>query len=112
MNNLNAIMPFDKFDERRMPFEWLFTASSFVSTLMLLLSVFLIFIYLKDYLELKSSFTLGLLLMLVSLMLFAITSNPMLHQFFGVFGMFGIITIIPYVFATISLMILLKISLT
>lgn len=77
---------------------------------MLLLSVYLIFIYLKDYLELKSSFTLGVLLAVISFMLFAVTSNPMFHQFLGIYGKTGVFMLVPYIFATISLAILAWIS--
>jgi len=87
-----------------------FMIGAVASTLMLLLSVYLVYTYLKDYMELKSAFTLGVLSAVVAFMLFALTANPMLHSFFGVYGRFGVMQIIPYVFATVSLAILAWVS--
>lgn len=81
-----------------------------ISLLMLILSTYLTYIYLKDYLELKSKFTLGILFAIISFMLFAITSNPLFHLVFGIYGKEGIFRLIPLVFATISLAILTWIS--
>jgi len=83
--------------------------ANIITLAMLMLSIYLIFIYLKDYLELKSKFTLGILFAVISFMLFAVTSNPMFHQFFGV-GKAGVFMLVPYIFATISLAILAWIS--
>lgn len=88
----------------------LFTMGSLLSLAMFLLSIYLIFIYLKDYLELRSKFTFGILLMMVALMLFALTSMPLIHNLFGVFGKPGMFSVIPYLFATISLAILAWLS--
>lgn len=77
---------------------------------MLFLSVYLTYIYLKDYLELRSKFTLGILLAVVSFMIFAISSNPLLHQLIGIYGKTATFTLIPPLFATISLAILAWIS--
>ncbi len=87
-----------------------FTLGTITSSLMLLLSIYLVYTYLKDYMELKSGFTLGVLSAVVAFMLFALTANPMLHFFFGVYGRFGVMQIIPYVFATVSLAILAWVS--
>jgi len=102
--DINTKQEFRELVENYMMFVNIITLS------MLLLSIYLIFIYLKDYLELKSKFTLGILLAVVSFMLFAITSNPTLHQFFGIYGKTGVFMLIPYIFATISLAILAWIS--
>ncbi len=88
---------------------YLYIMSS-ISSIMFIISAYLVFIYLKDYLELKSRFTLGILLAVISFMLFAITANPLLHVFLGVFGKMGLFSIIPMVFATISLGILAWVS--
>jgi len=87
-----------------------FIMGAVTSSLMLLLSIYLVYTYLKDYLELKSHFTLGVLSAVIAFMLFAITANPLLHFFLGVYGRFGVMQIIPYVFATISLAILAWVS--
>lgn len=87
-----------------------FIIGTVTSSLMLLLSIYLVYTYLKDYMELKSKFTLGVLSAVIAFMLFAITSNPLLHFFFGVYGRFGVFQMIPYVFATVSLAILAWVS--
>ncbi|MEW6748959.1 MAG: hypothetical protein AB1295_04600 [Candidatus Micrarchaeota archaeon] len=89
---------------------YIFMAQIFLSLLMLLLSFYLMFIYMKDYLQLKSRFTFGLLVAVFSFMLFAIAANPMLHAFLGVYGGRGLFPLIPYVFATLSLGILVWVS--
>lgn len=81
-----------------------------LSSAMILLSLYLLFTYLKDYLQLKSGFTLGVIFAVFSLMLFAISANPVLHVFLGVYGSRGLFTLVPYLFATLSLAILVWVS--
>ncbi len=88
----------------------MFSATNAISLFILIFSVFLTFVYLRDYLELKSGFTFGLLMAVVSFMLFAITSMPLLQWFLGIYGRPGMFSIIPYVFAAISLAILAWLS--
>jgi type III secretory pathway component EscU len=114
----NAAMPFRQFEPRDIPprealpdvFQNVFLLHTVLSLAMLILSFYLFFIYLKDYLQLKSGFTFGLLLAIFSFMLFAVTANPFLHVFFGVYGRDGIFQSVPYLFATISLGILVWVS--
>ena len=87
-----------------------FLLSGMTTLAMFLLSIYLIYIYLKDYLALKSNFTLGLLLMMFSFMMFSISINPWLQEFFGVYGQKGIFSLIPIGLATLSLAILAWIS--
>jgi len=88
----------------------IFLIHTSISFLMIILSVYLLFTYLKDYLELKSKFTVGILLAVFSFMLFAIAANPMLHMFLGVYGGKGLFQLIPYIFATIALGMLVWVS--
>ena len=97
-------------EEMRHLMQWQFNISLLLSSVMLLVSVYLVFIYLKDYLELKSRFTFGVLLALISFMLFAISWNPLLMSLFGIYGKPGIYSMIPMAFATISLVILAWVS--
>jgi magnesium-transporting ATPase (P-type) len=87
-----------------------FDLMSILSLSMLLLSCYLSYIYLRDYLELKSGFTLGLLTAVIALMMFALTSNPLIHVLFGVYGRMGAFSLLPYLFATTSLAILCWLS--
>ena len=97
-------------EEMHQLMQWGFNISILISSVMLLVSIYLVFIYLKDYLELRSSFTLGVLLALISFMLFAISWNPLLMSLFGIWGKPGVYSMIPMTFATISLLILAWIS--
>lgn len=114
----NAAMPFRQFEPGGVPpreappdvFRGVFLASAVLSTLMLVLSFYLFFIYLKDYLQLKSGFTIGLMIAIFSFMLFAVTANPFLHVFLGVYGRNGLFQSVLYLFATISLAVLVYVS--
>ena len=110
---INMAIPFRDFGSRGEVREIMMHSmmiTSLISSIMLVLSIYMIYIYLKNYLELKSKFTLGILLAVISFMFFALTSNPMFHMIFGMFGKDGIFTLIPLMFATISLAILAWIS--
>ncbi|MBN2122293.1 hypothetical protein JW721_04545 [Candidatus Micrarchaeota archaeon] len=109
----DALFPFRGLGDRREVMELMqsfFTITTILSSAMFLVSVYLLYIYLKDYLELRSGFTLGILLAVASFLLFSITSNPILHMVFGIFGKEGIFSIIPMIFATLSLIILAWVS--
>ncbi|MGV8176214.1 MAG: hypothetical protein ACP5NX_00215 [Candidatus Bilamarchaeaceae archaeon] len=88
----------------------MFMIGNLLSFAMFVLSIYLTFTYLKDYLELKSSFTLGIILAVVSFMMFALTSMPAFHMLLGVYGRPGPFNFVPYLFATISLGILAWLS--
>jgi uncharacterized BrkB/YihY/UPF0761 family membrane protein len=84
-----------------------------LSILTLGLSLVLTYIYLKDYIELKSRFTLGILFTVISFMMYALTSIPILHQFFGLkpgMGSMGLFDIIPLLFSAIAMTILAWVS--
>lgn len=100
----------DTREEAAMVMGQIFVIHTTLSFAMLLLSFYLSFIYLKDYFQLKSKFTLGLLAAVFSFMMFALTANPLIHVILGVYGGKGIFSLIPYLFATISLGILVWVS--
>ncbi len=110
---VDLVVPFRQLGSRRELMELannIFLVHTTISFLMIALSVYLLFTYLKDYLELKSKFTIGIMLAIFSFMLFAIAANPILHMFLGVYGGKGLFQLIPYVFATIALAILVWVS--
>ena len=109
----NMVLDFKRLGPRPETMEFMqdiLMVHALLSFTMLVLSLYLVFIYLRDYLQLKSPFTLGLLIAVFSFMLFAIAANPLLHIFFDVYGGKGVFSIVPYLFATISLAILVWIS--
>ena len=90
--------------------EWLMLLRTLLALITLGLSSYLIFIYLRDYLELRSGFTLALLISIIAFMLYALTSNPWVHTACGVSPTSDIFTLIPMAFATIALAILAWVS--
>jgi len=109
----NLLFPFRQFGpgaEVADTMQIIFMLHTALSFFILALSVFLLFTYLKDYFLLRSKFTLGLLVAIFSFMLFAVAANPLLHKFLGVYGSGGPFQLAPYLFASISLAILVWVS--
>lgn len=72
----------------------------------------LFFIYAGIYRRMRTSFTLGLMAVVLAFALYAITSNPVVFLLADVReGCWGIYQIIPDLFATIALMIMMRLSL-
>jgi hypothetical protein len=68
--------------------------------------------YIKLYRESRSEFTLGLIFIILVFLLYALTSNPLLHIIFGFYASgLGVFAIIPDIFSTFALLTLLYISL-
>ncbi|MCX8175558.1 MAG: hypothetical protein N3E51_05125 [Candidatus Micrarchaeota archaeon] len=104
---LDAVFPFRRgMGAERM----LFFAIGSLSFLIIAFSTILIYTYVKDYLELRSSFTLALLFAVVAFLMLGISSNPLIHIFFGVYGRQGFFSFLPFLFAAIALGILAWIS--
>jgi hypothetical protein len=78
-----------------------------------MLLLWLLIIYTKNYEQIKSKFALGLIAFIVLLMIQAFTSNPLLHALWGFrrIHALGLFTILPVVFEFVALAILLYISL-
>jgi hypothetical protein len=85
---------------------------SVVTTINITISLLLIGIYVNIYKDVKSDFTLGLIIVMISMLVYAVTSNPIFHAVFG-YGLFGLgpFTMIPDIFATVALSTLLYLSL-
>ena len=72
----------------------------------------LLLIYIDIYRKIKSKFTIGLLIVMMVLFLYALTSNPLFHRLFGYRAEgLGPFAMIPDLFATFALAILLYMSL-
>ena len=85
------------------------TAVTLINTVIALI---LIGMYVNIYRKVKSDFTIGLIVVMFALLLYAITSNPFIHTLFSYrgFGM-GPFIMLPDIFATIALSVLLYLSL-
>jgi hypothetical protein len=90
----------------------LVTIKTIVSFVNMALIVTLLALYYRIYSEIRSQFTLGLILLIFVLLMYAVTSNPLVHILFGYypFGL-GPFTVIPDLFTTFALLVLLYLSL-
>ncbi len=86
-------------------------AKSVLTTVNVALCIVLIASYLKLYMEVRSRFTMGLVLTMFSLLVYAATSNPVIHALSGYcLSGLGPFTMIPDIFAAIALGILIYLS--
>jgi small-conductance mechanosensitive channel len=92
--------------------EAFYIAKTVISIVNTALIIALLYIYAKIYRNIESRFTAGLILTMFVLLLYAISSNPLLQVLVGfrAFGM-GPFAMIPDMFATAALVILLYLSL-
>jgi phosphate/sulfate permease len=76
-------------------------------------SIILIGLYVNLYRKVKSEFTIGLIIVMIALFVYAITSNPFFHLIFGYRILTGIgpFVIIPHLFTTLAMAVLLYLSL-
>ncbi|MFA6328547.1 MAG: hypothetical protein WCY41_03810 [Candidatus Micrarchaeia archaeon] len=72
--------------------------------------IYLLYIHVRDYLRLKSSFTLGLIAFLFSFLMYAIANVPWLHMLLGPFGRAAMLSSVPMMFSALGLIIFAKLS--
>jgi len=72
--------------------------------------IYLLYIHIKDYLRLKSTFTLGLIAFLASFLMYAISTVPAMHLLLGANGRAAMISFVPMMFSAIGLLIFAKLS--
>jgi len=91
--------------------EFFYTAKTVVSTINVTLLVFLLVTYIGIYKKTKSEFTVGLTIFTVVLLLYALTSNPLVQWAFG-FRAYGLgpFAMVPDLFTCIALAVLLYLS--
>lgn len=93
-------------------FQWFYTAKTVISIVNITLIIVLLIIYIEIYRKIKSKFTIGLITVMLVLLFYAITSNPLLQVQSGFrAGGLGPFAMLPDLFATIALTILLYLSL-
>ncbi|VVB58423.1 Uncharacterised protein [Candidatus Anstonella stagnisolia] len=81
-----------------------------LSGLNVLLSIYLLFTYVKDYLRLRASFTLGIIAFLFSFLLYALSSFPLVRVTMGPYGIASSLSFVPMLFSAIGLLIFAKLS--
>ena len=103
-------IPIDFIDFRG-DFEVYYTAKTVISSINIVLVITLLTIYVTLYRENKSDFVFGLILFALVLLFYALVSNPIVIYIFG-FRAFGLgpFAVLPDLFATISLSIMLYLT--
>ena len=88
--------------------ELFYTVKTVISSINVMLLIFLLIGYIDIYRKTKSEFTIGLLIFSMTLLLYALSSNPLIHWLFG-FRAFGLgpFAMLPDLFASVALSILL-----
>jgi hypothetical protein len=91
--------------------ELFYKVKTILSTINATLLVFLLATYVDMYRKLKSEFTIGLILFSLILLLYALSSNPLLQWLFG-FRAFGLgpFAMLPDLFTTLALIVLLYLT--
>lgn len=88
---------------------FLLNVKLFVSTFNVVVLVALVATYAAVYRSMPNQFTLSLILFSLALLLYALTSNPIVHVLLGFRGspLLGPFTFIPDVFASVAIVVLL-----
>ena len=82
-----------------------------ISTVNIILLIFLLVTYMDIYKKTKSDFTVGLIIFSVILLFYALSSNPFIHWIFG-FRAFGLgpFAMLPDLFTCIALAVLVYLT--
>ena len=108
-------LPFDKISWDRNFYmgdiELFYKVKTILSSINATLLVFLLATYVDIYKKLQSEFTIGLILFSMILLLYALSSNPLLQWLFGyrAFGL-GPFAMLPDLFTTLALAVLLYLT--
>lgn len=92
--------------------ELFYTVKTVVSTINATLLIFLLITYIDIYMKTKSEFTIGLMIFSMVLLLYALTTNPLVQWIFG-FRAFGLgpFAMLPDLFTCAALAVLLYLTL-
>jgi len=91
--------------------EFYYVAQAVVSSVNIVILIFLLSMYTDLYTKTRSEFTIGLMVFSVIFLLYAFASNPFVIQFFG-FQEFGLgpFALLPDLFTSAALLVLLYLS--
>lgn len=109
-------VPSDKFNfDRHTSFigdmELFYKVKAILSTINITLLIFLLATYIDMYRKLHSEFTIGLIVFSLILLLYALTSNPLLQWLFGFWGFgLGPFAMLPDLCTTLALAVLLYLT--
>ena len=96
-----------------LPHMWLSNIQAVITLGNVILLLCLLYIYARNYEQIKSKFALGLIVFIIFLLVQAITSNPLVHLLWGFRHLhaLGLLQIVSAWFEFVALAILLYISL-
>ena len=109
-------IPLDRFNfDRNVSFiediELFYIAKTVLSTINATILIFLLVTYVDMYRKLKSEFTIGLILFSLILLLYALTSNPLMQRLFGFWGFgLGPFAMLPDLCTTLALAVLVYLT--
>lgn len=90
---------------------YLLGAKTILASVNAVLLTYLLVFYIGIYRKTGSEFSLGLVIFSIALLLYALTSNPLLHRFTGFIGSgLGPFTMLPDLFTCIASVVLLYLS--
>ena len=102
---------FDSYTSSADDIELYYTAKTILSTINATLLISLLLTYVGMYKKLQSEFTVGLIIFSLILLLYALTSNPLLQTLFGFWGFgLGPFAMLPDLFTTLALVVLLYLT--
>jgi hypothetical protein len=100
-----------QWDPVRWDIEVFYTLRTVVSTVNATLLVFLLVIYVDIYRRTGSDFTIGLILFSIVLLLYALSSNPIVHWIFGFRAVgLGPFAMLPDLFTCVALFVMLYLT--
>ena len=92
-------------------FELFYTVKTVISTINATLLIFLMITYIDIYKKIKSEFTIGLIMFSMTLLFYALSSNPMIQSIFGFRGIgLGPFAMLPDLFTSLALSVLLYLT--
>ncbi|MDI6886019.1 MAG: hypothetical protein QMD22_06700 [archaeon] len=96
-----------------LPHMWLSNIQAVITLGNVVLLLCLLYMYARNYRQIKSKFSLGLIIFIIFLLVQAITSNPLVHLLWGFRYLYalGLLKIVSAWFEFVALAILLYISL-
>ncbi len=105
-----GIRPFPR-DRIPLDIELFYTIKTVISSINITLLVFLLSTYLNIYREIKSEFTIGLIIFSSVLLLYALASSPIVHWIFGFRAVgLGPFAMLPDLFTFVALSVLLYLT--
>jgi hypothetical protein len=91
--------------------EFYYTAQTVLSTVNVILAIFLLLTYVEIYRKTKSEFTIGLIIFSTAFLLNALVSNPFVIAFFRYYPVgLGPFALLPQIFTSGALLVLLYLS--